>query len=112
MARRRWPGFRPGPPSRPGGARFDRREVLGAPEVRTRDDVRRHLRSDPPGCRPVAWDDGPMHVPRVVSLVPSATETLIAWDRTPIACTRFCEQPTLRHVGGTKNPDLAAIVEL
>lgn len=53
-----------------------------------------------------------MHAPRVVSLVPSATETLIAWDRTPIACTRFCEQPTLRHVGGTKNPDLAAIVEL
>lgn len=47
--------------------------------------------------------------PRVVSLVPSATETLLAWGRTPIACTRFCEQPTLPHVGGTKNPDLAAI---
>lgn len=50
--------------------------------------------------------------PRVVSLVPSATETLIAWDRTPIACTKFCEQPTITHVGGTKNPDLAAIVAL
>ena len=29
-----------------------------------------------------------------------------------IACTRFCEQPDLRHVGGTKNPDVAAIVAL
>jgi hypothetical protein len=48
----------------------------------------------------------------VVSLVPSATETLIAWDRAPIACTRFCEQPGLPHVGGTKNPDLEAIVAL
>ncbi len=26
--------------------------------------------------------------------------------------TRFCEQPGLRAVGGTKNPDIAAIVEL
>lgn len=46
---------------------------------------------------------------RVVSLVPSMTETLLAWGVTPIACTRFCEQPTLTHVGGTKDPDLAAI---
>lgn len=52
-----------------------------------------------------------MSAPRIVSLVPSATETLIAWDRVPVACTRFCEQPSLRHVGGTKNPDLRAIVE-
>ena len=47
---------------------------------------------------------------RVVSLVPSATETLLAWGIEPIAVTRFCEQgdrfPT---VGGTKNPDLDAI---
>ena len=50
--------------------------------------------------------------PRVVSLVPSITETLLAWGVTPIACTRFCEQPELRHVGGTKDPDLRAIVEL
>ena len=49
---------------------------------------------------------------RVVSLVPSATETLIALGVTPVACTRFCEQPTLAHVGGTKNPDVAAIVAL
>jgi ABC-type Fe3+-hydroxamate transport system substrate-binding protein len=50
--------------------------------------------------------------PRVVSLVPSATETLIALGVTPIACTRFCEQPGLPTVGGTKNPDVAAIVAL
>jgi len=50
--------------------------------------------------------------PRVVSLVPSVTETLLAWGVTPVACTRFCEQPDLPHVGGTKNPDIAAIVAL
>ena len=50
--------------------------------------------------------------PRVVSLVPSVTETLLSWNIEPVACTRFCEQPALRHVGGTKDPDVAAIVEL
>lgn len=50
--------------------------------------------------------------PRVVSLVPSVTETLVAWERPPIACTRFCEQPDIPHVGGTKRPRLAAIVAL
>jgi ABC-type Fe3+-hydroxamate transport system substrate-binding protein len=49
---------------------------------------------------------------RVVSLVPSATETLLAWGVTPVACTRFCEQPDLPHVGGTKDPDVDAIVAL
>ena len=49
---------------------------------------------------------------RVVSLVPSLTETLSAWGRTPIACTRFCERPDLLHVGGTKNPDVERIVAL
>jgi ABC-type Fe3+-hydroxamate transport system substrate-binding protein len=49
---------------------------------------------------------------RVVSLVPSATETLLAWGVVPIACTRFCEQPSLPAVGGTKDPDIRAIVEL
>lgn len=51
-------------------------------------------------------------VSRVVSLVPCVTETLLAWGMTPIACTRYCEQPELTHVGGTKNPDIAAIVDL
>jgi ABC-type Fe3+-hydroxamate transport system substrate-binding protein len=37
---------------------------------------------------------------------------LRAWDRDPVACTRFCEQPDLMTVGGTKNPDVDAIVDL
>ncbi len=49
---------------------------------------------------------------KIVSLVPSVTETLLAWNIEPTACTRFCEQPSLRHVGGTKDPDIAAIVAL
>lgn len=49
---------------------------------------------------------------RVVSLVPSSTETLLALGADVVACTRFCEQPDLAQVGGTKNPDVAAIVEL
>ncbi len=49
---------------------------------------------------------------RVVSLVPSATESLLAWGVVPVACTRFCEQPSIAHVGGTKDPDVAAIVAL
>ena len=49
---------------------------------------------------------------RVVSLLPSVTETLRAWGHDPIACTRFCEQPDLPHVGGTKDPDVDAIVAL
>jgi ABC-type Fe3+-hydroxamate transport system substrate-binding protein len=51
-------------------------------------------------------------VRRVVSLVPSATETLRALGLDPIACTRFCEQPDLPALGGTKNPDVDAIVAL
>lgn len=49
---------------------------------------------------------------RVVSLVPSITETLLAWGVDVVACSRFCEQPTLVHVGGTKDPDIDAIVAL
>jgi ABC-type Fe3+-hydroxamate transport system substrate-binding protein len=45
-------------------------------------------------------------------LVPSATETLLALGVTPVACTRFCEQPGIATVGGTKDPDIAAIVAL
>jgi ABC-type Fe3+-hydroxamate transport system substrate-binding protein len=51
-------------------------------------------------------------VTRVVSLVPSVTETLVAWDVVPVACTRFCEQPSLPHVGGTKDPDIRAVIAL
>ena len=49
---------------------------------------------------------------RVVSLVPSVTETLLAWDVVPIAVTRFCEHPELPHVGGTKDPDVEKIASL
>ncbi|MFK8022349.1 MAG: helical backbone metal receptor [Ilumatobacter sp.] len=44
--------------------------------------------------------------------MPSSTETLLALGANVIACTRFCEQPELNHVGGTKNPDVDAIVAL
>jgi ABC-type Fe3+-hydroxamate transport system substrate-binding protein len=49
---------------------------------------------------------------RIVSLVPSISETLLAWGLEPVAVTKFCEQPGLTTVGGTKNPDVAAIVAL
>lgn len=49
---------------------------------------------------------------RVVSLVPSVTETLLSWGVTPVAVTRFCEAPGIPTVGGTKNPDIGAIVAL
>jgi hypothetical protein len=47
-----------------------------------------------------------------VSLVPSVTETLLAWSVRPVGVTRFCEQPDLNAVGGTKDPDVAAIIDL
>lgn len=49
---------------------------------------------------------------KIVSLVPSVTETLLSWDVLPAACTRFCEQPSLVHVGGTKNPDIDRIAQM
>ena len=50
--------------------------------------------------------------PRIVSLVPSVTETLLTWGMVPVGVTRFCEQPHLDTVGGTKNPDIARILAL
>jgi len=50
--------------------------------------------------------------PRVVSLVPSASETLVALGVVPVACTRFCELDGVPAVGGTKNPDVRTIVAL
>lgn len=49
---------------------------------------------------------------RIISLVPSVTETLSAWGHSPFACTRFCERPDLLHVGGTKNPNVDDILKL
>ena len=36
----------------------------------------------------------------------------MGWGVPPQACTRFCEQPGIQHVGGTKDPDVARIVAL
>jgi len=44
--------------------------------------------------------------------VPSVTETLLAWGVRPAAVTRFCEAPGIPTVGGTKNPDVGAIIDM
>jgi ABC-type Fe3+-hydroxamate transport system substrate-binding protein len=56
---------------------------------------------------------------RIVSLVPSQTETLFALglERQVIGVTKFCVEPagavaSIEKVGGTKNPDLRAIAAL
>src|SRR6516225_5241643 len=55
---------------------------------------------------------------RIVSLVPSWTETLFALGlgHAVVGVTRYCVEPaatsTLPKIGGTKNPDIKAIVEL
>ncbi|KAA0251096.1 hypothetical protein FBQ97_14725 [Acidobacteria bacterium ACD] len=56
---------------------------------------------------------------RLVSLCPSMTESLVALGAGPdlVGVTRYCVHPAgalaaVRRVGGTKNPDLAAIREL
>ncbi|MBC86310.1 MAG: Fe3+-siderophores ABC transporter protein [Bdellovibrionaceae bacterium] len=54
---------------------------------------------------------------RIVSLVPSWTETLIEAGEIVVGCTRFCIHPkskveSLVRVGGTKNPNWEKIGEL
>lgn len=56
---------------------------------------------------------------RIVSLVPSWTETLFAFgfDAEIVGVTRFCVEPvegvaSVPKIGGTKNPDIKAILEL
>ena len=49
---------------------------------------------------------------RVVSLVPSLTETLLEWGIRPVGVTRFCEVEGFPLVGGTKSPDISAIAAL
>ncbi|MGQ0823562.1 MAG: helical backbone metal receptor [Actinomycetota bacterium] len=49
---------------------------------------------------------------RIVSLVPSATETLYALGVAPVGVSRFCDVTGPAIVGGTKNPDVATIVAL
>jgi ABC-type Fe3+-hydroxamate transport system substrate-binding protein len=48
----------------------------------------------------------------VVSLVPSATETLFALGVPPVGCTRFCDGADVPTVGGTKNVDVDGVVAL
>lgn len=63
--------------------------------------------------RPVATAD---RVRRVVSIVPSLTEAVACTERTVlVGATNWCTHPAdldVTRVGGTKNPDVAAIVEL
>jgi len=58
----------------------------------------------------------PASVSRVVSLVPSLTETLAACaPGLLVGATQWCTHPgelAVRRIGGTKNPDIAAIVDL
>ena len=49
---------------------------------------------------------------RVVSLVPSATETIVAFGITPVGCTRFCDLDGVPRVGGTKRVDIDAVAAL
>lgn len=49
---------------------------------------------------------------RYISLVPSITESLVAFGHPPIACTRFCKQAGIETVGGTKDPNLSRIIDL
>lgn len=66
--------------------------------------------------RPIRLDSPP---DRIVSLVPSLTETVAIWDRAArlVGVTKFCLEPPqvvagLRKIGGTKDPDVDAIVRL
>lgn len=55
---------------------------------------------------------------RIVSLVPSWTETLFAFglERALVGVTRYCVAPaetaSIPKIGGTKNPDIKAIAEI
>ena len=56
---------------------------------------------------------------RIVSLVPSLTETLFAlgFNSEVVGITKFCVEPaeavaSITKVGGTKNPDIRAILKL
>jgi ABC-type Fe3+-hydroxamate transport system substrate-binding protein len=49
---------------------------------------------------------------RVLSLVPSATETIVAFGIRPVGCTRFCDLDGVPRVGGTKRVDIDAAAAL
>jgi ABC-type Fe3+-hydroxamate transport system substrate-binding protein len=52
---------------------------------------------------------------RIVSLVPSLTETLASWGIEPVGATDWCVSPELPdavRVRGTKNPDVPLVISL
>jgi len=52
---------------------------------------------------------------RIVSLVPSLSETLASWGLVPVGVTELCiapEMPDAVRLRGTKNPDVAGIIAL
>src|SRR5207245_1890265 len=49
---------------------------------------------------------------KVVSLVPSLTETLVVWGVDVVGRTRFCLHGDGERVGGTKDPDVSAVIAL
>jgi ABC-type Fe3+-hydroxamate transport system substrate-binding protein len=60
-----------------------------------------------------------MHPARIVSLVPSTTESICRFGGRAalVGCTRYCTEPAsalagVARVGGTKNPDCEAILRL
>ena len=66
--------------------------------------------------RTVTLDQRPV---RIVSLVPSVTESVarLAGAKRLVGITKFCSEPeadvpAIRKIGGTKDPDIAAIVAL
>ena len=73
-------------------------------------------RDPEPGTRPRPGAAGPQ---RIVSLVPSVTELLVRWGLAArlVGRTRYCVEPkwirtTVPALGGTKDPDLPALVGL
>lgn len=49
---------------------------------------------------------------RVVSLLPSMTESLLSWGVTPVGITDWCPPCDAARIRGTKNPDVEAIIAL
>ena len=81
-------------------------------------DGRGHSEAAAASGLPTTWDAAsiPAVVQRIVSLVPSLTETVAACSPgLLVGATEWCTHPAdlaVRRIGGTKNPDIRAILEL
>ena len=92
------------------------------PDPRLRLEAKRRRLADPRRGARAPTSEGTRHERRVriVSLVPSLTETLASWGllgQRLAGRTRYCVEPagaidTVEVVGGTKNPDIMRIREL